>query len=370
MTRDVLDVAASLMKRRRFNRAIVMLENRSDIYEGNFDYYILLAVSYLYVGDTGAAASYFQRARKIKLTDTTLLLGQAALFLRRGDTKRAIEYYMEALDNDPANKVALSALEFIKEHGDYDTICRWVDTGRIAQFYPPYGASSVKFLGILLPVAACALGALIALRFSPILPGAASAERADLSAFVLSVDAKKHLQQKDLSSGAYRYVLSPQQISRSYEKAIGLFQEYRDNAAQVEINRILNSNASEPVKKKAQLLTNYIETPSFDTIKDSPSYADVKNDSLLYMNCWVSWAGRVGNVAQDASSYSCDLLVGYETMQNVEGIVPLKFSVPPQIDTGKAVRVLAKITSDGGKLSLEGHAVYQSVKDMLETQEK
>lgn len=145
MTRDVLDVAASLMKRRRFNRAIVMLENRSDIYEGNFDYYILLAVSYLYVGDTGAAASYFQRARKIKLTDTTLLLGQAALFLRRGDTKRAIEYYMEALDNDPANKVALSALEFIKEHGDYDTICRWVDTGRIAQFYPPYGASSVKF---------------------------------------------------------------------------------------------------------------------------------------------------------------------------------------------------------------------------------
>ena len=133
--------------------------------------------------------------------------------------------------------------------------------------------------------------------------------------------------------------------------------------AQREINRILNSNASLAVKRKASLLMSYLEPPSFDTIKDVPEYPDVEKEPALYLDCWVSWSGRISNVVQTENSFRCDLLVGYETMQKVEGIVPLEFSVPPKIENDKPVTVLAKIASENGKLALVGKSVYQSIKN-------
>ncbi|MGP1458761.1 MAG: tetratricopeptide repeat protein [Treponema sp.] len=369
MRRDVLDAAQSMMNRRHFNKAIIMLESRRDFYEGVFDYYLILAIACLYAGDTGAAFSYFQRARKIKLTNTTLLIGQAAIFLKRGDTARAIQYYMEVLDNDPANKIALSALDFIRESGDYSTICRWVDTGKIEQFYPPLGVNPLKIAGIVLPVAACILGVFAVFIFSAHIHPPVTGSRADLRSLILSVDERKNAEEKDSAAGTYKFNLSAHQISSSYEKAMSYFQSYRDNAAQVEINRILNSNASNLVKKNARTLMGYIEEPSFDSVKDAPSYQDVQTAPELYMDCWVVWAGRISDAVQESASYSCNLLVGYETMQKIEGIVPLKFAVSPVIESSKPLRVLAKISSDGGKLCLIGRAVHQDVNDILEKPE-
>lgn len=361
MASDVLAVAKRLMRRRRFDQAITVLQGRAEIYEDNFDYYLLFAVSCLYVGDTGTASQYFQKARNIKLTDTTLLLGQAALFLRRGDTDRALQYYLDVLDYEPGNKIAQSAMEFIRTKGDYSTICKWVDTGDIEQFYPPLGINPYALAGVAVPLVACVLGILLVVHIMPV-SRPERGSRADLSALVLSVDERKNIQETNLSSGAFAYILSSSQINETYEKAQVYFQQYRDNLAQVEINRILNSNASVAVKQKANLLMSYLEEPSFDTVKDVPSYRTIEREPVLYLDCWVSWSGRISNVVQSENLFKCDFLVGYETMQNVEGIVPLKFSVPPVIENDKPVTVLAKIISENGKIALSGRAVYQSVK--------
>lgn len=362
MARDVLDLAEKFMKRRQFDKALKFLDGRAEIYEGNFEYYLLYAIACLYVGDTGAASSYFQKARNIRLTDTNLLLGQAALFLRRGDTDRALQYYLEIIDYDPQNKIALDAMEFIRTKGDYTTICKWVDTGDIEQFYPPLGINPYKVCGIVMPVVACILGVLIVLKIMPV-SNPVEGRRADLSSLVLSVAERKNLQETDLASGSFAYLLSSSQISDSYEKAISYFQQYRDNLSQIEINRLLNSNASLAVKQKANFLMSYLGEPSFDTVKDIPPYREVEKESALYLDCWVSWSGRISNVVQDENSYSCDLLVGYETMEKVEGIVPVRFKVPPEIENEKPVTVLAKIVSIDGKIALQGKSVYQSVKN-------
>lgn len=361
MASDVLAVAKRLMRRRRFDQAITVLQSRAEIYEDNFDYYLLFAVSCLYVGDTGTASQYFQKARNIKLTDTTLLLGQAALFLRRGDTDRALQYYLDVLDYEPGNKIAQSAMEFIRTKGDYSTICKWVDTGDIEQFYPPLGINPYAVAGVVVPLVACVLGILLVVHIMPV-SRPEKGSRADLSALVLSVDERKNIQETNLSSGAFAYILSSSQINEAYEKAQVYFQQYRDNLAQIEINRILNSNASVAVKQKANLLMSYLEEPSFDTVKDIPAYRTVEKEPSLYLDCWVSWSGRISNVVQTENLFKCDFLVGYETMQNVEGIVPLKFSVPPVIENDKPVTVLAKIISENGKIALSGRSVYQSVK--------
>ena len=107
MARDVLDEAKILLGRRQFSKAIKLLEGRAEIYSQDFEYNLLFAIACLYLGDTGTASVFFQKARNIRLTDTRLLLGQAALFLRRGDTDRALYYYLEILDNDPQNKIAV-----------------------------------------------------------------------------------------------------------------------------------------------------------------------------------------------------------------------------------------------------------------------
>lgn len=364
MARDVLTDARRFMRMRRFKQALILLQNRSAYYEENFDYFLLLATVYLYLGDTGNASVCFQKARNIHLTDTNLLLGQAALFLRRGDTARAIQYYIDILDLDPQNKIAAKAMEFIRLKGDYNTICQWVDTGKIEEFYPPLGVNPLKVLGIVIPLCAAVLGIFVGISLFP-KDYTPTGVRGDLSELVLSVDERNNIQEKDLSSGSYKYILSSSDIEDTYLKAQKLFEEYRDNASQVEINRILNSNAALSVKQKARLLMEYIDEPTFDNIKDVPSYSDVSIDPNLYLDCWVVWAGRISNVQQTEVTYRCDLLVGYENMQRIDGIVPLVFAVPPVIEIDKPVTVLAKIISDNGKLCLQGRAVYQSVKENL-----
>ena len=70
MAKDVLTLAWEDMRKKQFASAIKRLEARSDIYENNFEYYLTMGIACLYIGDIGAASSYFQMARIIKLTDT------------------------------------------------------------------------------------------------------------------------------------------------------------------------------------------------------------------------------------------------------------------------------------------------------------
>lgn len=293
MSQSALVLAKRYMQRRRFDKAITVLESRYDIYAMEFEYNLTLGTAYLYAGDFGAASTWFQKARNIKLSDNNLRLGQAALFLRRGDTNRAIQYYMEILDNDPSHKIAERALEFIKKQGDYETICKWIDTGKIEQFYPPLGFNPFAVVAVAIPVIACVLGCVLALSLlnrpaSPKLDPYAGS-RQNLSSLMLTVDEKANVQKENLSSVSFRYILSAAQINQSYEAACKSFQEYDDNSAQIEINRILLSNAALSVKNKAQELMSYLnKAPGFDSIKRNCSYVEVSQDPSLYLDCYVA----------------------------------------------------------------------------------
>ena len=361
MAKDALSLAWLDMRRRRFATAIKRLEAKKEIYEDNFEYYLTIAIACLYVGDIGAASSYFQLARRIKLTDTRLLLGQAAIFLRRGDTARALQYYLEIQENDPLNKTAEAAMEFIRVHGNYDTICRWVDTGRIEQFYPPLGSNPDKVAISFVVGAAFVLGMIFAFIFFP--KGQQfTGPRADLTKLELSLDEKSDAKEKDLSTQSYAFVLSNKEINKRYNDALQYFQNHRDNAAQIEVNTILNSDASVAVKKKARLLMGYFEIPDFDSITDVPSLSDVASNPAIYLDCWVNWGGKISNaVTYEDGSYSCDLLVGDEALSRYEGTVRVRFDSAPVVDVSRAVKILGKIVLQDGSVSLAGRAVYQSV---------
>lgn len=363
MAQDSLSLAKKLMKRRKFSKAVLLLESHEQNYENNFDFYLKLGISYLYLGDYGSASSNFQKARRIKMSDISLLLGQAVLYLRRGDTERAIQYYMEILEYDPQNKVALDAMEFIRKDGDYSTICSWVDSGKIEKFFPPVGIAPYKILKIAVPVIAACLGGFFAFSLSfqehPVSYG-----RADLSYLELTAIDKKDIIDKN-SSSSYKVVLSSLQIEKAFDKIFTYYNDGRDNACQVEINRILNSNASFAVKQKAQTVMDYLEIPDFTTLKDVPTFSQINENPFLYLDCWVNWKGRISNAVQNENSFECDFLVGYEDLKKVDGVVPLKFAETPEILIEQPLEVLAKVSDDSGKIYLEGRAVHQNAKNLV-----
>ncbi len=362
MAKDALSLAWQDMRRRHFAVAISRLEAKAEIYEDNLEYYLTLGIACLYAGDIGASSSYFQQARKISVTDTRLLLGQAAIYLRRGDTARALQYYLDIKENDPMNKTADEAMEFIRLYGgNYDNICRYVDTGKIEQFYPPLGTNPDKIALITVAGLAFILGCLLTVVFFP-KGQQTNGPRANLSALELSSDEKADAKEKDLSTQSYKFVLSNKEINKRYNNALQFFQAHRDNAAQVEVNVILNSDASLSIKKKARLLMGYFEIPDFDSISDVPSFSDVAADPAVYLDCWVNWGGKISNaVTYEDGSYSCDLLVGDENLSHYEGTVRVRFESAPSVDVSKPLKLLGKIVLEDGSICLRGRAVYQSV---------
>ena len=345
MAKDVISRAWNCMCCRNFSEAVTILEAKSEIYENDFEFYILLAIAFLYIGDFGSASSNLQKARRIKMTDT----------------QRALQYYLDVKDYEPSNKIADKAIEFIRHNNDFDEICRYFETGKIQQFYPPLGPNPHKKFYVIVPVVAFILGAAITFCFIP--KQNYNGKRKNLEALALTSVEKENLQEKDLTSQSFNYILSSKDISKSYKNAIDYFQSSNDNLAQREINRLLNSNASFSVKQKCQVLMSYLEVPTFDSLKDNFSYKQVAEEPLLYLDCWVVWSGRLSNsTVNPDGSYSCQLLVGYENMKTVDGIVNVHFDKEPALLSDQAVKILGQIDFEDSNVVLKGKAVYQSVK--------
>ncbi len=356
MAKTALERAKQAFYRRRYNDVITILEPNLIQYRDSFQYYYYLGLACLHTGDVGGALSYFQRARQIRMREPDLLAAQAALFLRRGETHQAVEYYLEALEYQPQHALSKKALNYIRTRGEPERFQEMAENGKLKRFYPrpkpplPLGKVIVFALFVLLAGAA--------FKLTPVfLRSAISDNRADLSALDINRGDRNDLVEL---GGSYRYILTEKDILRSYENARSFFQNWRDNAAQVEVNRLLYSNASVSIKQKARLLMAYFAEPGFDNLKDRYSYAEVKTDTPLYMDCFVIWRGMATNITRTENSMSFDFLVGYDTRNSLEGIVPVRFSKALDLDPERPVEVLGRVMTDNGTLILNGLSIFQS----------
>lgn len=355
-----LKTAGKLLRARKFFNVITLLEQHEDDYRDSVDFYYYLGTACLYQDDRAGANSYFDAARKLTVSDPRIILAQAALFLRRGETDRAINYYLDVLETEPNNKIALKALSVIEQKSkSQELLHEFISAGGARKFYPSLGLHPMlKLLLIIVCVAVVGYAGFLTARFQRFVHPAQP--RADLSAFALSVDQRNNALQEDLSGEAYRYIMNARQVNETYDAARSLFQQHRDNAAQIEINRILHSNASTAIKQNVRMLMDYLQEPTFDSFTDNIPYLQVITEPHLYMDCWVVWKGRITNAKSNDEGFSCDLLVGYENLQRVEGIVPLVFEQAMDIDATLPLQVLGKIgVREDGKLFVQGKSVYQ-----------
>ncbi|MDR1288527.1 MAG: tetratricopeptide repeat protein [Treponema sp.] len=363
----VLTRATRLARRGKFYSAVKTLEPEADRYLGSFRYYYLLAVSFLYTGDFGGALTNFKRARELRLRDTGVLLGLAVLYLRRGETDKAVDYYLEVQEQDEKNGTARRALRIIRKYAGSDNLSAWTDSGKLSRLFPPLPGLPLTADRVLVPAAAAAVLALacygLLVRFA-VIPGPDfRGGNRPLSAGSLLDRADR--EQPVETGGSYAYILTRSQVLDVYERALSLFTEYRDEAAKVNVNRILESNAAPSVKNKARILLSYMEVPGFDTFvrKDNIPYSAAAEDPLLYRDCHVIWNGMATNVEVLPGLTAFDFLVGYDTRKSMEGIVSVVFDRAVSINPQKPLEVLGRIvpgSGDGMAFRLEGVAVHQS----------
>ncbi len=388
MKKTPLEKALYYLSRRKFTKCLDELESSVDLYRDSFSYYLVGGVACLYLNDFGNANLYFQKARQQRQTDTTLLLGQAVLYLRHGDTSRATQYYLDVLDLDHNNKVAKKGLAFIREKGTYEEIYRLIDSNALKRFYPPLGLNpsvvAGLFAAILMATIAMVCFQLFGAHFARGIIFKNSGNGLEAADFSITTDELQNAAPLR-TDGQFTYTLSESEIERTYKNVYKHATEpykgdeslHRTNLARSEANLILNSNASEVFKVKTQEIVDAIEAdrehePTFSTIIDNFQCEDVLRDPERYDGCYVVWTGMLASPETVNGVYKCKFLVWDDSIERLFGNFDLYFQKVPTapISGDRIVQVLAKIKVDtiNGKKSIS--LIEKSNTVMLRNQEK
>jgi len=366
----ILTKANRLVRSGKYEAAIRTLEPEINRYHGSFHYYYLLGSSCLRTGDFGGALTYFRLAHEAKRQEPLAILGLAALFFRRGETERAVDYYLDVLELNEKNRIARKAMKVLRKQAGTDNFLSWIEAGKLPSLYPPIpfpgfsAKEKLMALGVLLAVCLITFGCLIRLKVIPN-PFYPRGSRVNVVGGIAALSLSREDRMAPVQTGgSYRYILTRVQALDTYEKALSQFTAYRDEAARVNFNRILESNAAEGLKNRARIIISYMEVPGFDTFRrgDNVLYNDVIKDPPLYNGVHVIWKGMATNVVTSDTGTSFDFLAGYDTRKTLEGIIPVMFPNAVPLNPEQPLELLGRIVPDDSesRIHLEGVAIHQS----------
>jgi len=352
MPKNPLDEAEALWKRRDWKGLISLLEPLSGVYRDNARFSALLGAAYLQRDDVGGAFSCFRRAQSLDFRDVLSARGLAAVYILRGETDKAVQLYVDILERHPSERTAARGLAYLRRYGAEG---EGLPPARLRRLYPAPGRGR----GLLVALALAALAALVVLIAYPTVERrlASRPGRDGVSDVRLSPD---ELASPVGSVGGFELVLTEKEAVDTFEKAKRLFSDYRDEAALVELNRLRLSNATRQVKAKADALALYVREPSFGSMPDRFSYAEVSAYPRLYEGVGVIWKGLPANVegGPDGPS-SFDLLVGYHDKRRLEGIVRVKAAFGLRLQPDRPVEALARVRLGEGGFYLECLALHE-----------
>ena len=352
-----LKKARRLFRSQKFKDVIRLLEPEIFQYRESFAFFYLLGVSCLYSGELGGALSYLKRAQQLKEYNINTLLCLAVVFLKKTDKENALRTWLKVLEIDPKNKIAQKGLNLVRKSPEPEDIIALCNSGKIYTLFPPIRKkilSKVLFFTTLLCFASvCSLILIVylpGLMKKNIRPGIEKYELPEKKALL------------DYS-GTYTYTFSEKEIESIFNKVKSLFNNYKDNLALVEINKLLHSNASMDVKSIMYAIRDHMQTPDFSTLKkeDSFTYTQVTEKPFLYENCFIRWEGRVGGLLITETAITFDFWVG----NTVEffGVVPVILFFGENLANGMTIEILGEVKRDGEKVVIEGTMVHKIVQE-------
>jgi tetratricopeptide (TPR) repeat protein len=360
----VLAKAVRLARRRKFAPAIKLLE--ADVFAcgDSWQFPYILGLCYLKSGDAGSAYPLLRRASEKDDRQSGPLLALAALHMRRGESAKAISFYLRVKDFDEGNRMARRGLKILERYGG--DLTAWQHEKQIAALYPafplpPVSPKAAVFALLFLAFSALGFGAVSLIRRGVIrLPQIERPSRNGLEAASLTAEEKNA---PAGTEGTFRFVLTAKEILDGFEKGRVLFNQRRDDAARVEMNRILESNAAAAVKNKARILITYMEDSDFTSLKDRFSFSEVEAAPYLFRDCSVVWRGMAANLETGDAATTFNFLVGYDTRSRLEGIAKVRFPYAVNVNTEKPLEVLGRVVPvpNGSRTGIEltGVAIHE-----------
>ncbi len=330
-----------------------MLEPQVFRYRQSFEFFYFLGMSCLNTTDYGGGYSYLQRAIDLKPGDINTLAGLALVHLKRQENSEALQHWFQILDIDPDNKLAKKGLEVLKKYSKQDDLIEYLESGKYISLLPKSKMIHPVLKVIIITIFLLALTTITSFYIYDFLikpdikrPEIASVE---LNRFGSVINTDEH------SS----YQFNDKEIRKLFDKIRRYFDSYQDNLAMREINRLLLSNADNPTKEKALLLSKYITVPGFTTLKTNYTYQDFIKEPQLYINCYIHWKGKLSNLFISENIISFDFLVGYDDEKVLEGIIPVTLDFGARIDSSFPIEVLGKIVKTSNGIIIEAVSVHQ-----------
>ncbi len=345
--------ARKLYRARKFPEVIRVLEPEVFRFRESAEYFLLLGLSCLRTQDSGGASSYLGRARQLSPKSTPAALGLAAIALKRAETEKALNLWLEVLEHEPSNSTARRGMNLIRKGITPEEIQTLSDSGKIERVFPPLQAKVTPAV-VLIPILTALIAGGVIFLGSRIIQ-----TRAPVRAGVSGIELPPSMLIDTGAAGSI--VMTEREVSRAFDQAKNYLLSYRDNLAAVQLNRILLSNAAGPVKERARALKGVLSRPSFTTLKDGFSYTEVAKEPGLYDGASVRWSGLVANLVVTKESMKFELLVGYAEQKELQGIVPVTLTFAADIRNGMALDLLAQVVLDNGRLALSGISVHQLV---------
>lgn len=358
MASDPLRRARLDFQNGKYARVISYLEPLSLTYRDSHLFYYLLGSSCLFTGDIGGASTYLRRAEQLNFRHSETQAALAAVHVRRGDTDKAVQLYLDILEREPENRFALKALAFLRSNASPERLAQLTNSGAISYLYPK-PPTTLRFIARTMLIIATLAIAVLALMF--VVPSGlrayrnAKPVRNGLESFLLSEEERKN---PVSAAGNFEYILTEKEAVSAFQRAKDLFATWNDEAALVEINRLLLSNAAASIKTKAETLKGFAQNPDFTNVKERYDYSQVLRDPRLFDGVAIVWKGSAANVRDENTHPVFDFLVGYQDKKKLEGIVSVDFDFPLKVASGMPFELLGRVRVSGKSFKIEGLAIH------------
>lgn len=341
----------------KYSDVVKLLEKEIFIYKNYYFYHYILGMSYLRMGNLGTAQTYLKKAYTLNPTEPDVKQSIAILLAAQGKEDKAIQIWLKMIEENQEIQQSEFSLETIRKNPIQGAL--FLNKNKIyTKLFPEIkvatGQNLSKLTRTLLTIASLAflLTAIFLLIHSKgtiklTLNNSKVKEKKAINNIAAYIDDIKINDKEKIENheGQFVFILTETEIRNSFQKIKTHLKQVKDNFARIEINKILNSNASESIKLKAKNLASFISRPNFITFDDYLVLKEIKKNPLIYSNVYVKWEGIANNIEKKDNITYFDFYVGYNK-NALEGIITTKTTFDIDINFKDYVEILGQIDYD------------------------
>ncbi|MCG8454491.1 MAG: hypothetical protein MI717_15065 [Spirochaetales bacterium] len=354
--------SADLKKSRRWlasgraSKTIRYLEPKVPLFLEDPEYYAILGRACLESGLLRDADTYLNRGLQADPAHVELRLILAVNYLRRKDPASAVRLWLEVLEEQPRCVQAKKGLEALRKISDQMEQDHFLNEVPLSKYLPKLRSIWPLWTLLLASLLLVGLG-IYGLR-SPVMDWTQSMFSQNAvrpGAEQLAAEMGNALTQEVSGEPS---MLTEREVRSSLKEALKAFEEYDDNRARRELNRILLSNLTPSVQAAAMDLRDRLSPATIETLKSQYSFGDVASNPSLYEGCQVLWKGVTANVRYEGDAIRFDFLVGFDEGKILEGRVLVEVPFAAVMEPLPLELLAQVIPDEQGKFSLEANTLH------------